>query len=101
MKLMTKAIEKKVPALYAQEHVKDPTVHAKFFNPCGAQTWYLLERDGDTCFGYVDLGHGGAELGYFSLSELQDIKLPFGLKIERDRWWDATPLSRVMKGEVS
>jgi len=31
------------------------------------------------------------------LSELESVRLPFGLKIERDCWWDAkTTLQTVM-----
>ena len=35
-------------------------------------------------FGLADLGFGCPELGTFSLSELAGIRLPFGLRIERD-----------------
>lgn len=95
MKLLTKKIEKTIPALYSQENVSDPMCRVKFFNPAGMGTWYVIERDEDTCFGYVDMGE--PELGYFSISELESIQLPFGLKIERDLWWDPKPLSEVMK----
>lgn len=103
MKLMTKTVAKKLPTLRAQENASDPVVHAKFFNPCGAATWYVLEFDGeDTFFGYVNLGdHDNAELGYFSLAELQSIRVFGGrLGIERDLHWDPTPLSKVLNGEV-
>ena len=58
----------------------------KFFNPTGAATWLATELadDGDTLFGLADLGFGCPELGTFSLAELQGIRLPFGLSIERD-----------------
>ena len=61
----------------------------KFFNPLGSQTWEIVEgsyqEDMDTwlLFGKCDLGYG-AEWGYVSLSELEAIKLPMGLGIERD-----------------
>ena len=35
-----------------------------------------------------DLGIGSPELGYVSLDELLEIKLPFGLTIERDMSWE-------------
>ena len=58
----------------------------KFFNPAGAGTWLAteLDEDGDTLFGLADLGMGFPELGSFSLAELQALRLPFGLAIERD-----------------
>jgi len=59
---------------------------AKLFNPVGAATWLVTEMDssGDGLFGLADLGFGCPELGWFSLSELEAIRLPFGLRIERD-----------------
>ena len=85
-KLLTKAILKKLAKypLYSQENENNPMIICKFFNPCGSGTWYAMEFDGeDTFFGYAEIGQG-FELGYFSLSELQSVKLRFGLRIERD-----------------
>lgn len=75
----------------------DPCPVVKFFNPLGAATWLAteLDRDDDTLFGLADLGFGCPELGYFSLSELTSIHLPFGLGIERDLGFQTPfPLSR-------
>lgn len=33
MKMLTKAIEAKLPPLYANEEVDDPTIQVKFFTP--------------------------------------------------------------------
>ena len=91
MKLMTKAIEnkfKKFP-LYSQDGKgQDAEVIVKYFNPCGAGTWLITEanklENGDfEMFGYCSLGYEW-EWGYVLLSQLQEIKLPFGLGIERD-----------------
>ena len=67
----------------------------KLFKPAGAATWIFSSidpEDGDTLFGLCDLGMGFPELGYASLSELQDIRIKVKLgpmegtlKIERDR----------------
>ncbi|MFB0875845.1 MULTISPECIES: DUF2958 domain-containing protein [unclassified Sphingobium] len=64
----------------------DPPPVVKLFNPLGAATWLAteLDEDGDTLFGLADLGFGCPELGYFSLSEIAEVRLPFGLFIERD-----------------
>ena len=91
MKLITKAIEKKLlnTPLYSTDGniVKDVLV--KFFNPCGAGTWYVFEANkiGNDWefFGLVDLYE--KELGYFTLSELESVRLPFGLSIERDMYF--------------
>ncbi len=68
----------------------------KLFNPVGAATWLATElaADGDTLFGLADLGFGCPELGCFSLSEIASIRLPYGLRIERDLGFVSThPLS--------
>ncbi|PTX38373.1 DUF2958 domain-containing protein [Allosediminivita pacifica] len=66
----------------------------KFFNPVGQGTWLATELDanGDVLFGLADLGF--PELGSFSLRELQGVRLPFGLGIERDiHFRTALPIS--------
>jgi dihydroorotate dehydrogenase len=68
----------------------------KFFNPVGAATWLFsgLDADGDTLFGLCDLGFGFPELGSASLTEIASVRLPLGLRIERDLAFAAShPLS--------
>jgi hypothetical protein len=75
----------------------DPVPVLKLFNPIGAATWLAteLDEDGDVLFGLADLGFGCPELGYFSLSEIASVRLPLGLRIERDESFDGlAPLSR-------
>jgi len=99
MKLMTKELRKKIPPLYSQEGVKDPIVYAKYFTSDSHWTWYVLEFDGkDTFFGYVEGDY--SEFGYFSLSELEKIRGPLGLKVERDLYWEPKPLSEAVKKKV-
>lgn len=96
MKLLTAANRKALPALYSNEFVADPVAVVKFFSPIGAATWYATEFDGnDSFFGLIDFGIGCPESGYFSLSELKSIVLPFGLSIERDMHFSPTPLSEL------
>ena len=96
MKLMTKAIENVIPALYEQDGLGDDAiVHAKFFTPEGSWTWYATEYDPETrmFFGLVD--GFDKELGYFSLDELEGVRGAIGLPIERDAWCKPTKLSEV------
>lgn len=91
MKLMTKEIEKKLPALYANEDKKpeDIKVVVKFFHPFSNWSWYATEGDkqenGDWLFfGWVDGDF--PELGYFTLSQLKEVKV-MGLGMERDKYY--------------
>jgi len=74
---------------------KDIKIVMKLFNPCGGQTWYLYEKeDDDIYWGFVNLGDSDmAECGTVSMSELMSLKLPFGLKIERDLSFDPLSIS--------
>ena len=90
MKLLTKKLKEKLPALYANENEADPKAIVKFFTPFSNWTWYATEFDGkDTFFGLVD--GFDKELGYFSLSELESL----GAKVERDRYFSPKPLSEL------
>jgi hypothetical protein len=100
MKLLTEALEKRFQQVGCQEDIPDPVVIAKFFNPCGAGTWYATEYDPETklFFGYVSIsGDHCDEWGYFSLEEMQSIQLPFGLSIERDLYFKEKPISECLK----
>jgi hypothetical protein len=100
MKLLTKAIEAKLLAapLYSTEKDNVVPVLCKFFNPCGSGTWYAVEgekqEDGDWLFfGLCDIHE--KELGNFLLSELQSVRLPFGLRIERDLHFSGYVLDKI------
>jgi hypothetical protein len=99
MKLITKAIEKALPPLYATEDVPldEKIVHLKIFNPYGAGTWLIFEYNPETeiAFGLCDVGT--PELGYVSLAELKSVKVPpFGLPLERDAHLGSVPLPEAI-----
>lgn len=97
MKLLTKQMRKEMPPLRATESIptEDKKLLVKFFCPWNQWTWFAIEGepqidDGGAewdyhFFGYV-IGHE-KEWGYFSLRELEDVRGPMGLKIERDLYW--------------
>jgi Protein of unknown function (DUF2958) len=108
LKLLTKDLLKKLPALYSQEGNSDPMVVCKFFLPDAGWTWYAIEGSLVDANGYydtdkekVDIVFFGlvagfeAELGYFSLSELTSIRGKLGLHVERDRYFQPTKLSAI------
>lgn len=119
MQLLTKKLEKRFAHVGRQGKLKDPIVVCKFFDPTGSGTWYACEmyyvlKDGleivagensalgaddpdveDILFyGWVYICEG--ELGYFSLNELKNIKLRFGLGIERDKFFVERKLSECI-----
>lgn len=89
MKLMTSELEARFLEVGNQSETINPLFIAKFFDPCGSATWYASEYDPKTkiCYGYVT-GLFEDEWGTFSLEELESIKRPFGLTIERDIYFN-------------
>ena len=87
-----------IPDLYETERSLNPICHIKLFTPDAQWTWYIIEfskEDKSTCYGYVK-GYE-SELGYFSLQELESIKGPLGLAIERDLSFSPTALEIIRK----
>jgi hypothetical protein len=91
MILITDDLRARLLANSAADEETDHVPVVKLFDPTGAATWLLteLDADGDTLFGLCDLGFGCPELGSVSLAELQSIKGPLGLGIERDLYFEA------------
>jgi hypothetical protein len=86
MILFTKEIERKAQAQYhLGSDLEKQVVVAKFFNPLGAGTWYLLNQDPDDpeyCWGICHIFE--TEVGSFSKSDLVTYKGNLGIGIERD-----------------
>ena len=99
MKLITKEIKRVLPKLYEQDGKGlNAIAYIKFFTPDSNWTWYATEFDGkDLFFGLVDGFE--KELGYFSLKELEGIRGPLGLKIERDLYFRQTTLRELINGD--
>jgi hypothetical protein len=95
MQLLTKELRRKLPLLGSQDGKGGKAVAwAKFFTPDSSWTWYAVSFDGqDTFFGLVEGQE--KELGYFSLAELQGVRGPMGLPIERDLHWTPKTLAEI------
>jgi len=96
MKLMTKEVEKMLPEIGAQEgRGENAVAYAKFFAPDSNWTWYATEYDKSRriCFGLV-VGFE-IEFGYFSIDELERVKGPLGLHIERDLYFEPAKLKDI------
>jgi hypothetical protein len=97
MKIITKEIEAafKKQGYTGDKSMKDIKIVLKLFNPTGAGTWYLYEKeDDDIYWGFVNLGDPEmAECGTVSMSELMAFKGRFGLGIERDMSFEPLSIS--------
>jgi hypothetical protein len=86
MKLLTDELRARLPPLYSQEAEAEPVVYAKLFLPGTGWTWYVTEgseQEGDFLFFGFVVGLE-SEFGYFLLSELETVRSPLNLAIERD-----------------
>lgn len=83
-----------VPSLYKTENKDDPLAVIKLFTPDSNWTWYVIEFDGTDVFFGLAVGFE-TEFGYASLSELESVKGPMGLRIERDKWFRPTPVTQL------
>lgn len=93
--LLTKALRRRLPPLYATEGQGEAALAiVKFFTPDSNWYWYGVEFDGDDVFFGLVIGHE-VELGDFRLSELAELTGPWGLPVERDRWFQPTPLKAI------
>ena len=89
MKLITKAIQKKLEKNYQEGNDQD--IPLKLFNASGGQTWLItqIEPNGDIMWGLADLGFGCVEYGTMSLNEMLECKRTMGFRfmLERDMYW--------------
>lgn len=99
--ILTEEDKASLPKLYATEHDEEKLVRLKLFVPWNQWTFFILEgqEEGDEeekdfrMFAYV-VGQDN-ELGYVSLNELEEIRGPGGLTIEKDLYFDPTPLEKI------
>ena len=101
MMLLTQKIKKRLPKLYETENVPqgEKIAYVKLFTPDSSWSWFILEgeerEDGDfLMFAWV-IGLE-REFGYLSLRELESVRGPLGLPIERDLHFKPRPLKEVM-----
>ena len=88
----------KLPRLYETENIppEDKIVHLHF--QVDASHWWVIEWDGhDTFFGFVQLygSNQYAKFGYFTLSELMEVKVSGCIEIVNDPFWIPRPVKDV------
>ena len=94
---MTKEIKDKAQKQFDDGSDMEQMVVAKFFDAMGDWKWFLMnkKKDDSYCWGIVKGFE--VEMGSFSIDELESIKLPFGLGIERDTLFEPMKASEVWK----
>ena len=101
MKLLTKELRKKLPPIGSTDGAGEEAVaQVKFFTPDSSWTWYaveggpVLDEEGNEVdYELFGLVYGlEKEIGYFCLSELESVRGPLGLPIERDLYFTPRPL---------
>ena len=104
MKLLTKEIREILPPLYTQDGKGGKTiVYAKFFSPDSGWYWHVTEgeplldaQNQPVDFKFFGLVFGQEkEFGYFLLSELEEVRGPMGLPIERDLYFQPKTLEEI------
>ncbi len=94
--LMSEEISAKLPPLYSGESKGlEAKAYVKYFTPDSNWTWYASEFDGEDIFFGLVSGFE-IELGYFSLRELQEVRGPMGLPIERDLHFQQATLAELL-----
>jgi len=94
MNLLTNEIRERFPKMYETRNQGNPMFQVKFFMPWTTRRWYGVEFDGrDVFYGWV--AEVVTEWGYFSLKELEHVRGPRGLRVERDAYFEPTPASEV------
>ena len=101
MDLMPGEIRAVLPPIRSQEQKgMEAIAPVKYFTPDSSWTWYATEYDGnDYLFGLVS-GYE-VELGYFTLSELEEVRGELNLPIERDLYYEPKSLKEIQAYERS
>jgi hypothetical protein len=104
MKLLPKEIRETLPPLYSQDGKGGKAVvYVKYFTPSSSWTWYategepILDESGkEVDYRFFGLVEGfEKEIGYFVLSELEEVRGPMGLPIERDLHFTPKTLEEI------
>jgi len=104
MKLLPKEIREQLPPLYSQDGKGGKAVvYVKYFTPSSSWTWLategepvLDESQNEVDFKFFGLVFGHErEFGYFLLSELEEVRGPLGLPIERDLYFKPKTLEEI------
>ena len=99
MELLPGELRAALPPLYTNEKQGLAAVAPiKYFTPDSGWSWYATEFDGEEMFFGLVSGWD-IELGYFSVTELEGVRGPLGLPVERDVWYEPQTLQELLAHE--
>ncbi|KKN74367.1 hypothetical protein LCGC14_0391680 [marine sediment metagenome] len=85
----------KLPTTEEARAEEEPVARVKLFDPTGSWTWYVSGYDPDTRIAWGLVDGFEKETGDFSMAELVELRVGFGLPLERDLHWRPRPLSEL------
>ncbi len=94
MELLTQDDKKQLPRFETTQGSLDPIVHVLFQMPMLDWTWYVIECNGkNEVFALEERER--AKWGFYNLEELQELRGPFGLRVQRAQRYRSMPLSKA------
>ena len=101
MKLLTADLKKKFAKTGSQQGVEDPKIIARYFFSGCNWAFYATEFDHSTnvftgIFRYLE-----TEWGTIDLHHLESLKGPFGVKVERDKFFKSVRVSEIRGLKIS
>ena len=94
MELLTQEDKRQVPRLEMTMGSLDPMVRVLFHMPMLDWTWYVIEYNGkNEVFALEERER--TKWGFYNLDELQDLRGPFGLRVQRAQKYLPMPLSQA------
>ncbi len=94
MELLTQEDKRQIPRFEMTMGALDPMVHVVFHMPMLDWTWYVIEYNGkNEVFALEERER--TKWGFYDLNELQDLRGPFGLRVQRAQHYLPMPLGQA------
>ncbi len=94
MELLTREDKRRIPQFEMTQDAVDPVVSVLLHMPTLDWTWYVIECNGkDEVFALEERER--AKWGFYNLPQLQDLRGPFGLRVQQVQRYQPLPLSQA------
>jgi len=89
--LMPPAVAASLPEMYTTGHDANSMAQVKWYTPDSTWSWFVIEYDPLERLAFGMVHDFQKELGYFTVEDIEEIRGPLGLKVERDLWFTPQP----------